>query len=54
MNEKGARAIANRFAICPHDYQQRVEQGFGLLAAAAKSISEAIEDDLNQWFRGCL
>jgi predicted nucleotidyltransferase len=56
LNEKGATAIANKFAICPHDYQQRVERAFALLAADAKSITEAIaileaiEDDLSQWY----
>ncbi|MBW4507533.1 MAG: nucleotidyltransferase domain-containing protein [Scytonematopsis contorta HA4267-MV1] len=56
LNEKAAVAIANTFAICPSDYQQRVEQAFTLLAADAKSITEAItildtiEDDLSQWY----
>ncbi|MEH2046341.1 MAG: hypothetical protein V7L12_24315 [Nostoc sp.] len=56
LNEKGAMALANRFAICPEDYQQRVERAFTLLAADAKSITEAIaileaiEDDLSQWY----
>ncbi|MEH2040159.1 nucleotidyltransferase family protein [Nostoc sp.] len=56
LNEKGAVAIASTFAICPIDYQQRVEQAFGLLAASSKSITqaiailEAIEDDLSQWY----
>ncbi|MBD0389020.1 MAG: nucleotidyltransferase domain-containing protein [Nostoc sp. C3-bin3] len=55
-NEKGALAVANKFAICPQDYQQRVERAFALLAADAKSITEAIaileviEDDLSQWY----
>ncbi|MDZ8069186.1 MAG: nucleotidyltransferase domain-containing protein [Nostoc sp. DedQUE08] len=56
LNEKGAIAVANKFAICPQNYQQRVEQAFALLAADAKSITEAIaileaiEDDLSQWY----
>ena len=56
LNEKGAVAIAAKFAICPIDYQQRVEQAFALLAASSKSITEAIaileaiEDDLSQWY----
>ncbi|MEH1944908.1 MAG: nucleotidyltransferase domain-containing protein [Nostoc sp.] len=56
LNEKGAVAIANRFAICPQDYQTRVERVFALLAADAKSITEAIaileaiEVDLSQWY----
>lgn len=56
LNEKGAVAIAGRFAICPIDYQQPVEHTFALLAADAKSITEAIaileliEDDLSQWY----
>lgn len=56
LNEKGAITVANKFAICPQDYQQRVEQGFALLAADAKSITEAIaileaiEDDLSKWY----
>ncbi|WP_242054295.1 hypothetical protein [Nostoc parmelioides] len=60
MNEKGAVAIAGRFAICPTDYQQRVEQAFALLAADTKSITEAIailesiENDLNQWYENRL
>lgn len=56
LNEKGAVAIANTFAISPQNYQQRVKQAFALLAAEAKSITEAIaileaiEDDLSQWY----
>ncbi|WP_375514785.1 hypothetical protein [uncultured Nostoc sp.] len=63
LNEKGAmpaagyaNAVANRFAVCPQDYQQRVERAFALLATDAKSITEAIaiieaiEDDLSQWY----
>jgi predicted nucleotidyltransferase len=56
LNEKGAVAVANTFAICPSDYQQRVERAFALLAADGKSITEAIailqpiEDDLSQWY----
>ena len=49
-------AIGSTFAICPTDYQQRVEQAIALLAASSKSIAEeiaileAIEDDLSQWY----
>jgi predicted nucleotidyltransferase len=56
LNEKGATAIANKFAICPQNYQQRVERVFALLAADAKLITEAIsileviENDLSQWY----
>lgn len=56
LNEKGAVAIANTFAICPPNYQQRVRQAFALLAADATAITqsiailEAIEDDLSQWY----
>lgn len=56
LNEKGATAVAGTFAICPSDYQQRVEEAFTLLAADVKSITEAIaileaiEDDLSQWY----
>lgn len=56
LNEKGAVAVANTFAICPSDYQQRVERAFALLTADAKSITlaiailEAIEDELSQWY----
>lgn len=56
LNEKGAIAVANRFAICPQKYQQRVERVFALLAADAKLITEAIaileaiENDLSQWY----
>ncbi|WP_276745802.1 hypothetical protein [Chlorogloeopsis fritschii] len=56
LNEKGAVAVANSFALCPQDYQQRVESAFALLAADAKSIIDAIailegiEQDLSQWY----
>ncbi|MBW4562873.1 MAG: nucleotidyltransferase domain-containing protein [Mojavia pulchra JT2-VF2] len=56
LNEKGATAVAGRFAICPQDYQQRLERAFALLAASSESITEAIaileaiEDDLSQWY----
>jgi hypothetical protein len=56
LNEKGAVAIANNFAIRPADYQQRVEAVFALLAADAESIKEAIaildkiERELSQWY----
>ncbi|BAZ40266.1 hypothetical protein NIES4101_62270 [Calothrix sp. NIES-4101] len=54
LNEKGAVAIANNFAMRPHNYQQRVESAFALLAT--KSIAEAIaildeiELELSQWY----
>lgn len=54
LNEKGAVAVANSFALCPRDYQQRVESVFALLASEAKSIMDAIaildriEQDLSQ------
>jgi predicted nucleotidyltransferase len=56
LNEKGAVAIANGFALCPRNYQERVESVFALLAADAKSIMDAIaildgvEQDLSQWY----
>ena len=56
LNEKAAVSVANTFAICPQNYQQTVEQAFTLLAADAKSITEAItilemiENDLIQWY----
>lgn len=56
LNEKGAVAVANSFALCPRDYQQRVESVFALLASEAKSITDAIavldgiEQDLSQWY----
>jgi predicted nucleotidyltransferase len=56
LNEKGAVAVANSFALCPQNYQQRVESVFALLAADAKSITDAIailegiEHDLSQWY----
>lgn len=59
LNEKGAVALANRFALRPQDYQQRVESAFGLLsvdAAYPLNISESIaildriERDLSQWY----
>jgi predicted nucleotidyltransferase len=56
LNEKGAVAIANNFALCPQNYQQRIESAFALLAVDAKSITDAIaildeiEQDLSQWY----
>ncbi|GAB1541609.1 hypothetical protein NUACC21_42800 [Scytonema sp. NUACC21] len=56
LNEKGAVAIANNFALCPQNYQQRVESVFANLASDAKSIIDAIailegiERDLSQWY----
>jgi hypothetical protein len=56
LNEKGAVAIANGFALCPRNYQERVESVFALLAVDAKSIMDAIaildgiEQDLSQWY----
>jgi predicted nucleotidyltransferase len=56
LNEKGAVAVANQFAICPPNYQQRVESVFNLLATNAKSLTDAIiildriEQDLSQWY----
>ncbi|NJR62409.1 MAG: DNA polymerase subunit beta [Cyanobacteria bacterium CRU_2_1] len=56
LNEKGAVAVANSFALCPRDYQQRIESVFALLASEAKSIMDAIaildgiEQDLSQWY----
>jgi predicted nucleotidyltransferase len=56
LNEKGAVAVANSFALCPRDYQQRVESVFASSASEAKSIMDAItildgiEQDLSQWY----
>lgn len=56
LNEKGAVALANSFALCPKNYQEWVESVFALLAADAKSIMDAIaildgiEQDLSQWY----
>jgi hypothetical protein len=56
LNEKGAVAIANGFALCPWNYQERVESVFALLAVDAKSIMDVIaildgiEQDLSQWY----
>jgi predicted nucleotidyltransferase len=54
LNEKGAVAIANSFAFCPQNYQQRVESAFALLTtksiADAIAILEEIELDLSQWY----
>jgi predicted nucleotidyltransferase len=56
LNEKGAVAVANSFALCPQNYQQRVESVFAALAVEAKSIMDAIailegiEHDLSQWY----
>ncbi|MBD1869322.1 nucleotidyltransferase domain-containing protein [Cyanobacteria bacterium FACHB-471] len=56
LNEKGAVAVANSFALCPQNYQQRVESAFTLLTVDADSIVKAIaildqlERDLSQWY----
>jgi predicted nucleotidyltransferase len=56
LNEKGAVAIANSFALCPRNYQERIESVFALLSVDAKSIMDAIaildgvEQDLSQWY----
>ncbi|KAM3102758.1 nucleotidyltransferase domain-containing protein [Phormidesmis sp. 146-12] len=56
LNEKGAVAIANSFALCPQNYRERVESAFTLSSADAKLIMEAIaileevEQDLSQWY----
>ncbi|KAF3885140.1 MULTISPECIES: nucleotidyltransferase domain-containing protein [Nostocales] len=56
LNEKGAVAIANNFALCPQNYQPRIESVFAKLASDAKSLGDAIsileriERDLSQWY----
>lgn len=56
LNEKGAVAVTSSFALCPHNYQQRVESAFALLTTDAKSIVDAIaildeiEQELSQWY----
>ncbi|MBD1995551.1 nucleotidyltransferase domain-containing protein [Leptolyngbya sp. FACHB-541] len=56
LNEKGAVAVANSFALCPQNYQQRVESAFTLLTVDADSIVKVIaildqlERDLSQWY----
>ncbi|WP_088892790.1 nucleotidyltransferase domain-containing protein [Leptolyngbya ohadii] len=56
LNEKGAVALADRFKLCPQHYRERIESAFNLLAADAKSITDAIvildslERDLSQWY----
>jgi predicted nucleotidyltransferase len=56
LNEKGAVTFANRFALCPKNYQERVESVFTLLSVDGKSIVEAIailneiEQNLSQWY----
>jgi predicted nucleotidyltransferase len=56
LNEKGAVAVANSFALCPQNYQQRVESVFTLLSVDAESIVSAIaildqlEQELSQWY----
>jgi predicted nucleotidyltransferase len=65
LNEKGAVAAANRFALCPPNYQQRIEAAFALLTGCAQSgtktpsasemqqtiaILDEIEQDLSQWY----
>ncbi len=42
LNEKGAVAIASRFAIQPAQFQERVNRVFSLLQPAASSIQEAL------------
>lgn len=56
LNEKGAVAVADGFALCPQNYQQQVESVFALLTVDAKSIIDAvkildeIEQGLSQWY----
>lgn len=56
LNEKGAVAVANSFALCPRNYQQQVESVFTLLSVDVKPIMDAIaileeiEQDLSQWY----
>jgi predicted nucleotidyltransferase len=56
LNEKGAVTIANNFALCPQDYEERVKSAFYLLAADSQSVAEAIsilegiENKLSQWY----
>lgn len=56
LNEKGAVAVANNFALCPQNYQQRISSAFANLAVEAKSIVDAIailetiEQDLSHWY----
>jgi predicted nucleotidyltransferase len=42
LNEKGATAIADRFAFRPTNYRARIESAFALLVADASSIKNAI------------
>ncbi|MBD1846242.1 nucleotidyltransferase domain-containing protein [Cyanobacteria bacterium FACHB-63] len=56
LNEKGAVAVANSFALCPRNYQQQAESVFALLTVDAKTITDAIaileeiEQELSQWY----
>lgn len=56
LNEKGAVAVANCFALCPQNYRERVESAFAFLEADSKLIMDAIatlegvEQDLSQWY----
>ena len=42
LNEKGAVAIAEKFAIKPDHFQSRINDIFGLLRASPESISQAL------------
>lgn len=50
LNEKGAVALANAFALKPARLQSRIDESFQLLDANPHSIQEAIAnlEELNQ------
>jgi predicted nucleotidyltransferase len=43
LNEKGAVALAETFAVRPPDFKERVEKAFSLLAADMKALGTAID-----------
>jgi predicted nucleotidyltransferase len=56
LNEKGATAVADAFALCPRRYRERIDSAFALLETEPASILRAIavleeiERELSQWY----
>jgi predicted nucleotidyltransferase len=56
LNEKGATALADGFALYPQRYRKRVESAFAWLDSTSSSIANAIavleelERELSQWY----
>jgi N-acetylmuramic acid 6-phosphate (MurNAc-6-P) etherase len=44
MNEKGAVAMAAEFSLLPPRFKERMENVFGLLAARAQALEDAIKE----------